>query len=112
MTPEQLVQAQLLAYNSRDIDAFVACYHPEVVVKELLSDRLLCQGIEPFREMYRQLFEKCPQLRCEIKTRMILENTIIDEEFVTGMEKYPQGLHIAAVYGFKDGLIYQVFFAR
>ena len=27
-----LAQRQLDAYNARDLDAFVACYHPDVVV--------------------------------------------------------------------------------
>ena len=30
----QLAQAQLDAYNAADLDAFIACYHPDVVVME------------------------------------------------------------------------------
>jgi hypothetical protein len=28
-TPEALVQAQLDAYNAQDIEAFLACWHPD-----------------------------------------------------------------------------------
>lgn len=31
ITPEQLVQQQLDAYNSKDVTAWLACYHPDAV---------------------------------------------------------------------------------
>ena len=35
MTPEQAAQAQLDAYNARDIEAFLRPYHPEVELAHL-----------------------------------------------------------------------------
>ena len=36
----------------------------------------------------------------------------IDEEWVTGALKYPNGLHAVAIYGFRDELIDRVWFAK
>jgi len=58
------------------------------------------------------LFESSPNLHCEIKSRIILEQSLIEEEFITGALAFPNGLHAAAIYGFKDGFINKVRFAR
>ena len=50
----QLAQAQLDAYNTGDLDAFIACYHPDVVVME--GDEVSFSGREAMREQYRDLF--------------------------------------------------------
>lgn len=109
---EKLVQAQLVAYNNRDIDAFCACYHPEVKIKNALSDKIACEGMEQFREIYRNLFKDSPELLCKLKSRIVLEESVIDEEFVTGISKFKDGLHTVAIYGFRDGLIDRVLFPK
>lgn len=50
-----LATRQLVAYNASDLDAFVACYHPEVRVFE--GEALVCEGHDAFRARYRPLFE-------------------------------------------------------
>jgi len=52
---KSLAIRQLEAYNASDLEAFVACYHPEVVVTE--GDTEVCRGREAFRERYRPMFE-------------------------------------------------------
>ena len=49
-----LAQRQLDAYNAGDLDAFVACYHPEVVVWE--DGQASLSGRAAFRERYEDLF--------------------------------------------------------
>lgn len=113
MTKEEmlaLTEKQLQAYNNRDIEAFCSCFHPEVVTKNLVTDQASPPGIERFKEVYRKLFENNPKLHCEIKTRIVHEFTVFDEELVTGTSKYPSGLHGSAVYAFRDGLIDRVWF--
>lgn len=112
MNFEELVQGQLVAYNNRDLEKFCSYYHPEVKITNLFSERLACDGIEKFREIYKNIFHRCPELLCKLKLRIVLENAVIDEEFVTGLSDYPRGLHTAAIYSFRDGLIDRVFFPR
>lgn len=56
MSVTALASRQLDAYNAGDLDAFVACYHPEVVVRE--GDEVTVEGREAFRERYTDLFER------------------------------------------------------
>lgn len=51
-----LAARQLAAYNERDLDAFVACYHPEVTVYD--GDTVIAQGQGAFRERYADLFTR------------------------------------------------------
>jgi len=48
----------------------------------------------------------------EIKSRVILTDSVVDEEWITGAAKYPEGLHAVAIYAFRDGLIDRVWFTR
>ncbi len=51
---EDLAQRQLAAYNASDLDAFVACYHEDIVV--LNDDEESLRGRDAFRERYTGLF--------------------------------------------------------
>lgn len=106
-----LAQGQLDDYNNRDIDAFCRHYHPEVEVYRLGAvTEKICQGIDAFREIYRKRFESNPELHCELKSRIVLNNSVLDEEWVTGGAPTPS--HVVAIYAFKDGLINQIWFTR
>ena len=109
---EKIVQEQLDAYNSRDLERFCACYHPDVKVVRLLSGVTTVTNISELREVYRNLFASNPQLHCELRSRIVLESSVIDEEFVTGLQRAPNGVHAVAIYGFRDHLIDRVWFPR
>lgn len=49
-----LVKLQLAAYNNHDLDAFCACFHPEVRLYE--TDELVSSGREALRERYAEMF--------------------------------------------------------
>jgi len=51
----QLATRQLDAYNASDLDAFVACFHPDV--RLFVGEDEVCRGNAAFREHYRRLFE-------------------------------------------------------
>ena len=115
MTKQQmqaLVQGQLDAYNRRDVERFCACYHPEVLAIDLITHETVCRGIDQFAVRYRQRFSSSPQLHCELRSRIVLESSVIDEEYVSGAAQFPEGLHACAIYGFRDGLIDRVWFCR
>lgn len=50
----KLAAAQLAAYNQADLDAFCACYHPEVRVFDGETEKP--PGIEAFRKRYVDMF--------------------------------------------------------
>ena len=105
-----LIDRQIEAYNRRDLEAFVRCYHPHIQVTHLNSEHKPLHGIEELRTLYGTVFETNPKIHGEIKSRIILESSIIDEEWITGSVKYPNGLHGVVIYAFRDGLIDRVWF--
>ncbi|MDH3593114.1 MAG: nuclear transport factor 2 family protein, partial [Planctomycetota bacterium] len=64
MTPEEAAQAQLDAYNARDIEAFLAAYDPAVEVAQLPSGEVTARGRDAMRPIYQGLFERAPDLHC------------------------------------------------
>lgn len=105
-----VVQAQLNAYNARNIDDFVACFWDDVCVRELETGEIIAQGIEPFREMYNALFENCPALHAKLMNRIEREHIVIDHEHVTGMQE-DTTQEAVAIYAVDGERIREVWFA-
>jgi hypothetical protein len=106
-----LAQRQLEAYNRKDLEAFCACYHPEVEVSRAVGAPPTTRGMAEFKTVYQDRFSKSPNLRCEVVNRIVLSEGVIDEEHVFGLLGQDK-LHVAAIYGFRDGLIDRVWFVR
>ena len=109
---ESLVQGQLEAYNRRDLESFCSHYHPDVEAVDLISGETLCKGMEQFAARYEQRFSASPELHCDLRSRIVLESSVIDEEYVSGAAQFPGGLHAVAIYGFRAELIDRVWFLR
>jgi hypothetical protein len=104
------VEQQLTAYNARDIDAFVACYH-ELVVIEDAAGRLIMSGASELRQSYGPLFRDRTELHAEILWRERLGTYVVDSEVVTGMG--PEPVRAVAIYHLgDDGLIDRVRLVR
>lgn len=73
----QLAQAQLDAYNAADLDAFIACYHPDVVVME--GDAISFSGREAMRERYRDLFSDWT-FGASVPERLVAGSHCVDRE--------------------------------
>lgn len=108
----ELAQGQLDAYNKRDLEKFLTFYHPQVEVFSVNQNDCICNDFEVFRKMYKERFDANPDLHCELKNRTVLENTVVDEEWVTGVTGAVAPSHVVAIYAFADGLISKVWFVR
>jgi hypothetical protein len=104
---EKLVQEQFDAYNARNIDAFLAPYSDSVELYEY-PDKLIGKGKAQMRQMYTDLFNKVTNLHCELVNRMVLGNTVIDYESVTGFG--PKPVRAIAVYTVEGNKISKVRF--
>ena len=100
------VQAQLEAYNARDIEKFLEPYADDVQVYDY-PDKLRYVGKETMRRNYSSFFKSTPDLHCELKNRIIIGNKVIDEESVAANGRI---FHAAAIYEIKDGKIVKVMF--
>ena len=80
-SPLAVVQAQLDAYNAKDLDALMRTYAPDAQ-QFALHGALLAQGIEEIRPRYQQRFAE-PDLHARLLTRSVLGNFVTDLEIVT-----------------------------
>ncbi len=103
-----IVQNQLDAYNARDIDAFLHTYSDDVQVFNFPNE-LNYTGKEKMRENYANFFNSTPDLKCEIKNRIVIGNKVIDKEKVTANGAT---FSAVAIYEVKNGKIAKVTFIR
>jgi hypothetical protein len=82
MTPEQIVDAQIDAYNARDVDRFLTFYTDDAVIRDG-DGTLLRDGKSEIRE-YSKLFDQNPGLRCTRTHRIVAGKYITDGEYITG----------------------------
>lgn len=102
--PEAIVQAQIEAYNARDIDAFVATYAEDAQLFEHPA-KLLAAGSAQLRERYAARF-KDPKLHAVIVKRIVMGNLVVDHERVT--RTFPEGsgvLDAVVIYELENGKI-------
>lgn len=107
-----LAEGQLHAYNNRDIDKFCTFFHTDVIVYVAGNPQPTCQGMEAFKKIYTSRFNDNPDLHCQLRNRIVLDNAILDEEWVTGVHNALAPSHVVAIYQFQDGLIHTVSFVR
>jgi hypothetical protein len=108
MTPEQLAEHQLQGYNERNINKFLEAYSDSVKVY-MFPDKLLYTGKDKMKSGYEGMFASTPDLHCTLKSRMVLGNTVIDEERVLLNKSRPL-LEAIAIYKVAAGKIQEVYF--
>jgi hypothetical protein len=106
----ELVQRQLDAYNTQNIDAFLACYAEDAVLAGL-NGEITHRGLAAIRKRHEELFYEFPKNHAKLANRIDLGTTVIDHEQV---ERSPGGdrFEVAAIYTLKGGKIVRVDFAR
>lgn len=104
--PEDIVQAQVEAYNAQDIEAFLACYHPECEFVPWNGEVDL-RGHAAFREAYSQLWCRSPHLQARILQRMVVGRHVIDLELMVNHASGPRD-PLVVIYEIEGGYIRRV----
>ncbi len=105
-----VVQAQLDAYNARDIDALLATYAPDAEQYTLHGERL-AKGHGEMRPRFLGRFME-PDLHARLLSRAVVGNVVVDVELIT--RNFPEGrgtLEMLCVYEVNNGLIQKASFA-
>lgn len=108
ITPVDLVQQQLNAYNAHDLEAFLAPYAEDVEIYQF-PNTLLSKGKEQMRKDYL-FITKVPKLFCRLQNRVVQGNMVIDHEEVSGFGSKP--VHAVAIYLIEKGKISKVYFQQ
>ncbi|BFL82597.1 nuclear transport factor 2 family protein [Shewanella baltica] len=102
-SPEALVQAQLEAYNQRDLATFVAQFSDDVCIYRPPATAPVIQGKAAFRDFYQNERFNLPNLHAEIVSRMVVGNKVVDYERISGIRDEP--FEVMVVFEVSDGLI-------
>ncbi|MCS0592186.1 nuclear transport factor 2 family protein [Massilia norwichensis] len=105
-----VVQAQLDAFNAKDIDALTRAYAPDAEQFALHGERL-AQGQEAIRARYVARFAE-PDLHARLLSRTVMGNFVTDLELIT--RNFPEGvgtLEMLCIYEVIDGRIRRASFA-
>lgn len=106
-SPEAVVDAQLAAYNRRDLDGFLSYYADDAVLAKH-PDQITQTGKAEMRARYQRGFSN-PNVRAEIIKRVVFGRFVIDHERVFAPPARGE-LEAVAVYEIKDGKIIRVTF--
>jgi hypothetical protein len=78
MTPEEIVQRQLDAYNARNVEAWLATDHPQAE-HFLLHGERIAYGHAELRIRIAARFSE-PDLHAELLARITMANVVVDHE--------------------------------
>jgi hypothetical protein len=109
LSPLEVVQAQLDAFNARDIDALMRAYAPDAEQFTLHGERL-ARGHDEIRPRYIARFTE-PALQARLLSRIVMGNTVTDLEVIT--RNFPEGvgtLEMLCIYEVNDGRIQRASF--
>jgi putative hydrolase of HD superfamily len=109
-SPLQVVQAQLDAFNAKDIEALMRAYAPNAEQFTLHGERL-AKGHDEIRPRYVARFTE-PDLHARLLSRIVMGNVVTDLELIT--RNFPEGvgtLEMLCIYEVSDGRIGKASFA-
>jgi putative hydrolase of HD superfamily len=109
-SPLAVVQAQLDAFNAKDIDALMRTYAPDAEQFALHGERL-ARGHGELRPRYIARFTE-PDLHARLLSRTVMGNIVTDLELIT--RNFAEGvgtLEMLCIYEVADGRIQRASFA-
>lgn len=109
-TPLSVVQAQLDAYNAKDVEALLETYAPDAEQYTLHGD-LLAKGHDQLRSRFLARFNE-PNLHAKLMARIVVGNIVTDAELIT--RDFEEGLgtqEMLCIYEIAEGRIQKASFA-
>jgi hypothetical protein len=106
MSPTELVQRQVEAYNAHDLEAFAATYSDNIQMFRLPATEPSITNKAEFLEFYGANRFMAPNLHAEIVNRIVLGNKVIDHERITGLPNSP--FECVVIYEVQNDLIQRV----
>lgn len=107
-SPEAIVQKQLRAYNSRNIEKFINCFADDVKVYNF-PDKMLYEGKDKLKKNYELLFKNTPDLNANLLERSVTGNRVMDIVKITRV-RGAKAFKANIMYEVEDGLITKMYF--
>ncbi len=109
-TPLSVVQAQLDAYNAKDVEALLETYAADAE-QYTLHGELLAKGHDQLRQRFLTRFKE-PNLHAKLVSRIVVGNIVTDAELIN--RDFPEGLgtlEMLCIYEVAEGRIQKASFA-
>ncbi len=98
LSPEQIVQKNLTAYNKRDIKGFMASFSNDIALYNYGDTKPSIVGIEAIGGFYKKVFDASPKLHSTILKRIVFDNKVIDHEQIVGRVGSEKPVEIVLIY--------------
>jgi putative hydrolase of HD superfamily len=111
LSPGGVVQAQLQAFNTKNVQALLRCYASQAEHRSIHGD-LLAKGHDELLARFQSRFAE-PDLYARLVSRIAVGNFVTDAEIVT--RNFPEGRgtqDLLCIYEVEDGLIQRAWFAN
>lgn len=95
MSPQEVVDQQLSAYNALDADAFAATYAEDAHIFMMPNLRLVVRGRDALRTHYAENVFTKAGVRAEVISRQVLGNKVVDHERTYGLADRPMEFIVA-----------------
>ncbi len=110
LTPAQLIQRQLDAYNAKDIDGWLDCYASDAE-QWALHGEMLAKGHDAMRARIAGRFME-PDLYANLLSRIVMDHIVVDHESIT--RNFPEGkgkVSMLCIYDVQHGRIQKATFS-
>ncbi|MGY6561547.1 MAG: nuclear transport factor 2 family protein [Luteibaculaceae bacterium] len=108
----KIAQAQLDAYNSLDLEGFLAVFHEDAQIFNLGNCEPIAEGKDKMREIYGNLFKNSPNLHSNVVNRSVVGNKVFDYEIITGRANSTEPYYLMAIYEVEGDKIKRCYFVR
>ncbi len=110
-TARDIANAQLVAYNARDLAGFMALFADDAWLEDLPTGQRRASVKPAISDIYLARFGDNPDLHCVVHATMNEGEFAIDHETVTGLADGGR-IDCIAIYEVRDALIRSVRFIR
>ncbi len=108
LSPEEIVQKQLEAYNSRDMETYISLFSDDVEFYNYGDHTLTMEGKEACRNFYQDLFDASPNLHSTTLKRIVHNNVVIEHESITGRKGLTQAITMVLIFVIENKKISKV----
>lgn len=84
MTIAQIINAQMEAFDNRDIENMMPLFSDDIKFYNFSDGKTIIDGLADCRKMYTELFNLSPKLRAEIISTIDFDNKVIVHEYIYG----------------------------
>lgn len=112
MSPTEIMDKQVAAYNERNIDNFLDCFSENIEFFTLKDNCRTLSGKSELKQAFEKLFSSSPNLELKIKSRIVSGDYVTDLEIVQNAPKYPKGGEVISINFIESGKIRKIWFSE